>query len=224
MSTLLFIFISTIFLNAQSLTVENSMTDYDEKTYPAVTVTMNPSPDKVKEEFEDYMKDNYDVKMKGTGLFSNRDVLYADRVDIEKISDKTLDFRAKIIERGDITELSVFGSFGYDLPISRERFPEEYRQLKRITVDFINEFLPDYYKDRVDETEEMLEDLVKDREKLKDDITDNEEEIEKLRKENEENRKEMEELETKISDAESKLNLRQKSLRKINSDLIDNGE
>ena len=210
------------YVNAQSLTVENSTTKYDDKNVAAVKVVMNPSPEKVKEEFKDYMKDKYDVKLKGIGFLANRDVMYAEQVDIPAVSNKTMDFRTKVVERGEATEMTVFGSFGYDMDISPERFPNEYQELKEITVNFLNQFLPNYYQDRIDETQEMLTDLTKDREKLQDDIKDNEKEIKELQKENEENQKNLEELNSKITEAETKLKTREKNLQKINTELIRN--
>ena len=219
----LFAILFSTLLSAQSLTVENGRVEYDDQNMPAIKVVMNPKPDKVKDEFRDYVKDNYDVKMKGIGFLSNKDVLSAEGTVISRISDKEMDFRAKVVERGDATEMYVFGSFGYDIFVDPEQYPNEYRAMKTLTVNFLNDFLPDYYKDRIDETQEMLSDLKEEREDLNDDIADNEKKIEELKKENEEKRNKLNEVEENISEAESKLNLRKDSLKKINRELIDNG-
>ena len=57
---------------------------------------MEPATKDVRDAFQDFLKKNYDVKLKGDGLFSNKDVLYAEKVKINTISDKNLDFYAKI--------------------------------------------------------------------------------------------------------------------------------
>lgn len=213
------VLISNLALNAQKLSVENAMVNIDDKQVSAVKVIMNPSPDKVKDEFRDFIKDRYDVKMKGIGFLSNKDILSAEGVQIPAITTKNMDFKAKVVENGDNTEMYVFGMLGYDINISPEKYRTEYRAMKNITVDFLNGFLPDYYKDRVDETQDMVSDLLDDRNDLRDDISDNKEKIVELEKENKELNSKLKDTESKMKEAEKSLEKRRNSLQQVNREL-----
>lgn len=200
------------------------MVSVDNKQIPAVKVVMSPKPDKVKDEFRDFIKDKYDVKMKGIGFLSNKDILSAEAVKIPAISSKEMDFKAKVVENGDNTEMYVFGMLGYDINISPEKYRDEYRAMKNITVDFLNGFLPEYYQDRVDETQDMLSDLRDNRNDLRDDLADNKEKIADLEKENKELDSELTNTESKIKDTETKLNMRRNNLQKVNRQLEKAGD
>jgi len=202
------ILISTLTINAQNLTVENATVNIEDKQVPAVKVVMSPAPDKVKDAFRDYINDKHDVKMKGIGFLSNKDVLTAEAVQIPAITSNNMDFKAKIVENGDNTEMYVIGTLGYDINISPDNYRMEYRAMKNITVNFLNEFLPEYYQERVDETQDMLSDLRDDRNDLRDDLADNKEEIADLEKKNRELNAELTSTETKIKEAEMKLDNR----------------
>ncbi len=224
LAAVVLILMSIFAANAQNLTVENAMVTIDDKQVAAVKVMMNPSPSKVKDEFRDFIKDKYDVKMKGIGFLSNKDILSAEGVQIPAITSKNMDFKAKVVENGDNTEMYVFGMLGYDVNISPEKYRDEYRAMKNITISFLNEFLPEYYQDRVDETQDMLSDLRDDRNDLRDDIADNKEKITNLQKENKKLAADLTETDTKIKDAEMKLNKRQDNLQKVNSQLNKAGD
>lgn len=216
---LLILLTAFIGLDGQTVSVENSTVIYEKQTIPAVKVTMDPTPDKVKEEFRDYIKDRYDVKMKGIGFLSNKETMSAEQVTVTSVSPNTMDFYTKVVDNGQRTEMYVFGKFGYDMYISRDKYPSEYNNLKEIAVAFAKDFLPDYYQNRVDEAEEMLTDLRKDRNKLTDDIADNEKKIKELQKETEDKKRELTQLEENIKDAESQLGDRRDGLRSVNSSL-----
>lgn len=224
LAAVVLILMSSFAANAQNLTVENAMVTINDKQVAAVKVIMNPSPAKVKDEFRDFIKDKYDVKMKGIGFLSNKDILSAEGVQIPAITSKNMDFKAKVVENGDNTEMYVFGMLGYDVNISPEKYRDEYRAMKNITISFLNEFLPEYYQDRVDETQDMLSDLRDDRNDLRDDIANNKEKITDLQKENKKLNADLTETDTKIKDAEMKLNKRQDNLQKVNSQLNKAGD
>jgi hypothetical protein len=218
------VLISSLTINAQNLRVENASVIIDDTQVPAVKVVMNPAPKKVKEAFRDYISDRYDVKMKGIGFLSNKDVLTAEGVQIPTITYNDMDLKAKIVENGDNTEMYVVGTLGYDVNISPDSYRTEYRAMKNITVNFLNEFLPEYYQERVDETQDMLSDLIDNRNDLRDDLKDNKDKIAELEKENRELSTEITSVEAKIQEAEMKLDNRRDNLQKVNRRLNDVGD
>lgn len=192
-------------VQAQELSLTETLLKYDKETRPAIQVVLEPEPDELKKVWEDYMKDEFKVKLKGTGLFSNKDVLSAEEVKISEISSKKLNFYTRIVEKGANTEMSVFASLGYDLHIGKDNYPSEFAQIKKITLDFLNQYLPNYYQERLKEAEDQFSSLTKDRDKLEGNIADNSEKIEKLTRENEKMRAELAATEEKLKDVSKEL-------------------
>lgn len=217
----LFLVFCTLFttVQAQNLSIEYQQVSYEDTDFPAVHVVLHPSPNKVKQAFKDFMKDKYDVKMKGIGFLSNKDVLSAEQVNISAITDKTIDFRAKIVEDNDQTHLDIFGSFGYDLSISKEDYPTAYRNMRNIVLEFINEFLPNYYQERIDQTQEQISDLNKDIEGYEQDYQNNLDKITKLKKDNEDLKKELEMANSALENAKKTLENRRNKLQNVNQTL-----
>ncbi len=189
--------ISSIYAQELSMNGETMLT-YKKETRPALQVILEPTPDEVKDAWEDYMKDEYDVKLKGTGLFANKDVLRAEEVTIKEVSPNAMNFYTRVIEKGKNTEMSVFAEFGYDLYISKEKYPEPYAKIKSMVDGFLNTYLPKYYQEKLEESQEIFQDLDKDVSKLSDDISDHQKEIEKLTKE-------MEDMESELASKQKKL-------------------
>lgn len=172
-------------INAQQLTVNDATDEYEKQQYPAVVVLMEPSTDKVKDAWENYLKDKYKVKLRGKGMFSNSDVLRAEKVDFSAISSKKMDFYTKVVKENDLTKMSVFASLGYDIKIGQAQNPQEYYNMKNVVQNFLNDFLRDYYQAEVKTSEEKVVSLEKDQADYKKSMEDNEKKIEELRKENE---------------------------------------
>src|SRR5690606_23968036 len=92
---------------------------------------------------------------------TNKDLLYAEDVVIEKLSSKRMNFYTQIIENEIGSEMKVFASFGYDIYIDKNETPEEYKIMNRMLNEFLNSYLPNYYKDQVKDTEKKVKDLTK---------------------------------------------------------------
>ncbi len=173
------------------------------------------------------MRDKHDVKMKGIGFLTNKDVLYAKGVNIDAISNKKMDFYAKVIEDGDRTKLSFFGAYGYDIKINPSVDYQAYQNLRKALVGFINNYLPGYYTEQIDDAQEVVEDLRDDTADLKDNIEDNKgdikkklDEIEKLKKENEDLVNELKETSQKLNASKKELNDAKKELNKVKTQII----
>ena len=213
--TVLFVLLlSTVFtLNAfsQTLDLQYAQVQNNDNEYPCIEVTLEPTPEEVKAAWEDFIKDNYDVKMKGTGLFTNKDVLYAEQVKFDAISSKEMDFFTRIIEQGDNTTLSVFGSFGYDIPISTKEYPVEFEKMETITKRFLQSYLPAYYEEWIENTQEKITDLQDNNKDILDEMEDNKKEIEKLKKRNEQLKEKLEENNTKITETQERLDVKKEN-------------
>jgi len=180
-STLLSIILLTFSVNAQLPTVQTSQIQYEGKTRPSVQVTIEPEAKEVKKAWHDFVKQNYDVKMKGIGLFANRDVLTAEEVKIEKISRHKMDLHTQVIPTKDGTRMEVFAAKGYDIFIDPEKNPKEFDSMERMLNEFLSDYIPRYYAEKVDEQSEEVNDLADVRDEQEEEIIDKQEEISSLK-------------------------------------------
>ena len=60
------------FLNAQSVEPTIGTINHDDKERPCWVANLDPEPKTLKEAWKDYIKDNYDVKLKGIGSVSKQ--------------------------------------------------------------------------------------------------------------------------------------------------------
>ena len=78
---LLVIFLFAIQINAQSqIQSFESTIEHNDAQRPCIQVNLDPEPKTLKKAWKNYLKDNYGVKLKGIGFFSNKDLLSAEEV------------------------------------------------------------------------------------------------------------------------------------------------
>lgn len=165
--------------------------EYENTLRDAVVAVLGPETKVVKEAWEEYINDNYDIKMKGNGWFTNKDVLTAKDVNIAKISDKNLNLFSEIVKDKNGTKMSVFVSFGYDVFLEKQENSAAYQQLKAVVHNFLTDFLLNKKQEMITVAVEEIADLDKDKTKMTEDIEKNKKEIEKLKSENDELAKEV---------------------------------
>jgi len=192
-------------LSAQNIEIKESTIQHNDKLRPSLSVNITPDTKEVKKKWKDFMDDKYDVKVKGIGFLTNKDVLTAEKVAVNKISNKQIDFYAKVVEDGDHTRMDIFAAPGYDIYIDPKNSPRAYAGMRSVLVEFLNYYLPEFYQEQVEDAQDNYEDWVETRNDLKDDISDNINEIEDLKKEIEDLKKENKGLNHDLVDAKSKL-------------------
>lgn len=201
---------------AQTLKLNDSQVKYDKITYPCIEVVVEPNPDDVKSAWEDFIKDKHDVKMKGYGFLTNKDVLRAEKKEFKAISDNQLDFYTRIVEeKDDRTKMCVFASFGYDIHVNPDQYPREYAAMKNILKNFLKSYLPGYYNERISSTEDRLKDLRDEREDLESELNDNKKQIEELTKRNKELEKNLTENQQKIDAANETLKVKERNFKNV---------
>jgi len=168
--------IATIFclqLTAQTYKIDTSTISFENQQRPCFTVKYDASPKAVKKAWDDYFKKTYDVKVKGIGFLTNKEVITATDITLVAISDKRMNMYASVVDAsGDKSELSYFMSFGYDFFIGPDKYPTEFTAMKKILNDFSVEFLTDFY---YSEASRMTSEI----KKLEGDIKDNNKSIKK---------------------------------------------
>lgn len=207
-------------LCAQKFSMSNTQIEYQDKERTGIHIRMAPDHDDVRDEFKDWLHDKYDFKLKGNGFWRNKDVMYAHKVELPTVSPDAIDLFAKIVKAdNNSTKMVVFAALGFGLPITPERFPVEYRALENLTLNFLSEYLREYYRDKLEDQEDVVQDIKDKKADLQDDISDNKKEIEELQEENVELKKEAIEKTEKLRDAASDLEADKENLQKINQKL-----
>lgn len=193
---------------------------YDGEERPCITVRLEPDTKEVKKAWEDFVKKEYNIKLKGLGFLVNKDILSAEKVTVKSLSDKAIDFRTQIVEEKDHTIMQVFVSLGYDIYLGPDKYPVAFQDLKNKTWTFAKSYLTTYYNEQIEEITEVLEDLNKEQEDIQKDIADNEKEIEKLRKENEKLAKDLRQLDNDIKDKRLKLDKKEAAKRSFERKIV----
>jgi hypothetical protein len=177
-----------------------------------MVVVLDPETKTLRSAWIEYLKDNYNLKLKGNGLFQNKDILNAENVIIDKISANSMNFYTQIIENEIGSEMKLFASYGYDMFIEKEKYADEYYSLIEILESFLKVYLPKYYTQEVDDTKKRLLELTKENNRLnKNIISDNgklkklNQKIDKLTEETEKNKSTLERNKKKLLKREEKL-------------------
>lgn len=212
----------------QALTISQSTVKYEGSEYPCVEVVLSQLETKeVKKAWEDFLKKEYDVNLKGLGFLVNKDVLSAEQVRFPKLSEKEMDFYTEVVEKKGDTRMSVFASLGYDIHIGPEGdYAEGFREMRSIVEDFLAQYLPEYYQDRIKKQDKEVADLLKEHTDLEETITANrsrveelEEEIENLKKENKNLEKDLKNKAKDLAEAQEKLEASQKAFAEVKGKL-----
>lgn len=196
-------------LIGQNFEIEDGSIMYKEVLRPCISVSVDPEEKTLKNAWQDYMKDNYDLKLRG------RNVLAAEEVKIQQISSNTLNIYTIIEEDKNGSAMKVFASKGYDINIDLKSYPKEYNAIKDIVENFLKQSLPNYYNQMVVDTEERIQELVEDRRNIEQDLKKEGEKLEALKIEIEETQDELMQKEVRLLEAKEKLEMRIEKLDRI---------
>ncbi len=217
--SIIFLVMVSFFGYSQNLEPVKDRINYEDEYAECWKVFVTPEPSDVKRAFKSFLKDRYDVKLKGFGMFSNKDVLYAEDVVITKISTKRINFYLSVIDEEGLSEIKVFGNYGYSLYFNNDKQKDEFTALRSVLVEFLNSYLPEYYKEKVEDATEHYTKFVEEDEDLNKKIDDNKKEIEKLTKENEDLSKEIEKNKEEIKLSKENLVKNKEQLDKVTKEL-----
>lgn len=152
----------TVQTNAQTYKIDTSKITYENKLRPCYTVKYDAPPVTVKKAWDKFFNKYYNVKIKGIGFLTNKDIITGTDITIADISDKRMNIYARITNIAAGSELNYFMSFGYDFFIGPEEYPKEFAGMKKILNDFSVEFLNEYYADELSSITSKIKSLEKD--------------------------------------------------------------
>lgn len=204
---LFIIFLIPIFVAAQlPLSVSQSTVKYKGDEHPCIEVILQPEAKAVKKAWEDFLKDQYDVNLKGIGFLANKDVLSAEKVNFPELSDKEMDFYTKVVEKKGATRMSVFASLGYDIYIAPEGdYAKGFRTMEDIVGQFLAHYLPEYYQNTIEEIESQVSELQETYSDQETTLTENRRQIEDLEKQIKDLRKDNKDLEKELKNTSQTL-------------------
>ncbi len=190
---------------------------YQDEELQTINVTLSPKVETIKDKFESWMSDHYNVNLDGKKLlFFDKEFMTANGVIIPKISQRQIDLKVKVNEsKNGNTQLHVFASYGYNNWITPEDHPQAYRSLRGIVYDFVGEYLPEYYYDKIQKTQDQLKDLTDQNIEFREDILNKEKDIVKLKNEIDELEKDIKSNESLIKKEKEKLRNEKKDYDKI---------
>ena len=218
----IFLLLSTRTVSSQSFEPKQSTIEHNGSIRPCIVVNIDPEPKTLKKAWAKFLRKEYHVKMKGTGLFNNNDLLYSKEVSIVQLSAKQMDFYTQILEDENGSEMKVFVSLGYDIYLNEVDYPAEFQVLNDILVSFLKQYLTEYYEKDIEDSARRVKKLKKEIASLEANKKRNTEMIEKLTKDIENLNKDIENYKTsvtenseKLIEAEIKLKAREEKLERI---------
>jgi hypothetical protein len=207
---ILWISLIAVSLSAQTLSINRSTYEHEDKERPSVEVKVEVPPKYLKKAWKDYLKDEHDVKLKGIGFLANKDMLSAEEVVFGALSQKEMDFFTHFSEENSTTTFNVFASLGYDIYLGGDDLQAEFSTMRSIVESFLDQTLPAYFSDREQEAKERVTDL-------KDEISDAEKSLKDNRKEIEKLKKDIADLEKLLQEKQSALTEAEQALEKATS-------
>jgi hypothetical protein len=160
--------------NAQTYKIDTSTITFEKKQRPCLSVQYEASPKSVKKALDDYFKKNNDLKMKGIGFLTNKEIISAIDVNLPAISDKRMNLYVSVTDApGERSELKYFTSFGYDFFVGPDNYPTEFAAMKKVLNDFSMDFLIEFYGSEASRITSEIKGLEKDISKNNKDIKQN---------------------------------------------------
>lgn len=141
------VLLASLTLNAQTFIIDTAEITFENKQRPCLFVKFDADAKTVKKGWADYMKKNYKIKVKGIGLLTDKDIVDAEDVTINSISDKRMNMYARVTDITGGSEVKYFMSFGYDFFIGPKEYPAAFEGMHKLLNDFSIHFLNGYYAD-----------------------------------------------------------------------------
>ncbi len=204
---------------AQQGVVQGTM-EHEGAQRSAMIMELKVPKDHAKDHYKEFMKDRYDVRVKGLGFLQNKDLVSLEEVTMPALHTKAMDLYVLFDYRDKTgTLMKMTGRDGYDLYFGPDHAPEVQQRLMGLLGNFKVYALEAYYTELLEEQNDKKNDLIGDQEDAVDAIEDNKDEIEAnlkdnkkrekkikdLRKENEMRAKQLEELQQEIARSKAEL-------------------
>ena len=146
----------------------------------AVHVSMMADKDDAKSAWNDFIQDEKDVDIKGYGLFQKKDQLYTELTNFDDLASTPVALYAKFMGTDRNVDMRLYlRESNTDTTLRSE--PKLYGNLADMAHEYVAYFLPEYYDNKVEATQEEYNDIQKNIEDLNQDIVDRKNKINELK-------------------------------------------
>lgn len=211
----IFSFLWLSLMSAQVFEPELGNVEHNNDNRACWQVSIAPEPKVLKEAWIDYMDDTYDIKLKGMGLFQNKDVLTAEEIQFPKIGNGQVNFYTRVTEDNYGSSMQVFASNVGGAYLDNSNNKEGFSAMREIMEEFLKNYLPKYHQKMIAQTRGRIEELNKESNDLKEEIEAAEEEIQELQQKIEEMIDENEEKIEALNQARNRLEKRRSKLLRM---------
>lgn len=198
---------------SQGIVPQDAKVIHDKISKPCLTAVVDPSTDELKDAWVEYLSKNHEVKLKGSGFMTNKDVLTAEKIVITAVSPKAMDLYTEIIEVEGRTSMKVFAAFGYDIYVNSTDFPTEYAAMKKIMSDFLSTYITNFHSEKVVFHQKEVNGFTKDKSKLDKSIAKDAKNIEKMTSKIEKMNESIEKNKVKLEETETLLKVQKEKLQ-----------
>ncbi|MBT9391923.1 hypothetical protein KLP40_02000 [Hymenobacter sp. NST-14] len=209
---------------AQLYEARTSSVNFEKRERDALKVQVEASADWTRNFWQSWLKDTYNIKLKGDGLLGvgKKDNLTARQVPMSSVTGKLLDLYSTVTAPSDsVAELSVWAAMGPDSFLSAAGTPTEFNALRGIVQSFGAAARLKAYREQLAAAEKELSATEKEKDKLEKERSNlasntkaNLEKIEQLHKQNADNKLKSAEDSVKLLDNARLLELRKAQLER----------
>jgi hypothetical protein len=211
-------------IQAQQALIEPTKLKHRQAVVDGWTTSISPEAKTTKKAWKQFVKDTYQAKVNGLGLFSNKDILTAEDVMIPTLKISPVDLYFKAIPRDSLTEISLFAYDSSNQPINDQS--HSYQGLEHLMHHFLKNFLVEYHQQKINASKSHLEDMIEQTDDIEEEIVDHKESIQEMEDEIENLQYEIQELESayertnqKTAQAQLEIERRKKRLQQVRSNL-----
>jgi hypothetical protein len=154
---------------AQLYDVREGETSYNKAPRATLKVQVDGNATAVRDYFQKWMKDSYNVKFKSGGVMGmgKSAVLEAQKVQASTVSGKLVNLYATVVAPSDsVSEVAVFGGFDDKTFFDAERSPNEFNALRGMVQNFAGAARVKAYRDMIEEAEKKLREAEKEKDRL----------------------------------------------------------
>lgn len=150
---------ATLSSRAQTYKIDTAKVTFETKSRDCFYTTVDPKEKELKKALKKYFKKTYKITFKGVGFMTNKPFLKAEDVMCGIISSKRMNLYAHITQAPTNTQMSFFGSFGYDIFIDPKIYSKEFSQMKDIMNTFLLQYLNEYYAKEITRSSKEIKQL-----------------------------------------------------------------
>ncbi|MEN8249851.1 MAG: hypothetical protein ABFS32_13040 [Bacteroidota bacterium] len=157
--------------SAQNVFLIEDMITTKDQSVNALVFNIKGEFDDAVDHYKDYMKERYEYKVDK----ENKTTYIIEEVDLPHISMRRGDMKTYLVYTDSMNVMGFSFLLGYDVFLSSEEQPEEMEQFKKLVVDFMDYHYNESYGKMIDDNNKALD-------KVKKDLTQNENKIGSLKK------------------------------------------